>query len=129
MLTKNLLVLKKYLPLLVFFYTTGIIIVSLIPIPNLPLPEFSLLEPDKLFHFIVYFIMFLGWKQSNFFKKDKLYLKCLGTVFLIGLFTEFSQGTPFIERYFELADLLANSLGILFSYVIFVLYPFKKKHA
>jgi hypothetical protein len=20
--------------------------------------------------------MFLGWKQSNFFKKDKLYLKC-----------------------------------------------------
>ena len=54
---------------------------------------------------------------------------CLGTVFLVGLFTEFSQGTPFIERYFELADLLANSLGMLFSYVIFVLYPFKKKHA
>ena len=121
--------LKKHLPLLVLLYTIAIIIVSLIPIPNLPLPEFSLLQPDKLFHFIVYFIMFLGWKQSNFFKKDKLYLKCLGTVFLVGLFTEFLQGTPFIERYFELADLLANSLGMLFSYVIFVLYPFKKKHA
>jgi glycopeptide antibiotics resistance protein len=73
--------------------------------------------------------MFLGWKQSNFFKKDKLYLKCLGSVFLVGLSTEFLQGTPFIERYFELADLLANSLGMLFSYVIFVLYPFKNKHA
>ncbi|MDC1336664.1 hypothetical protein N8263_03145 [Flavobacteriaceae bacterium] len=121
--------LKKHLPLLVLLYTIAIIIVSLISIPNLPLPEFSLLQPDKLFHFIVYFIMFLGWKQSNFFKKDKLYLKCLGTVFLVGFFTEFLQGTLFIERYFELADLLANSLGMLFSYVIFVLYPFKKKHA
>ena len=121
--------LKKHLPLLVLLYTIAIIIVSLISIPNLPLPEFSLLQPDKLFHFIVYFIMFLGWKQSNFFKKDKLYLKCLGTVFLVGFFIEFLQGTPFIERYFELADLLANSLGMLFSYVIFVLYPFKKKHA
>ncbi|MDC0007867.1 hypothetical protein OAD82_01175 [Flavobacteriaceae bacterium] len=121
--------LKKHLPLLVLLYTIAIIIVSLISIPNLPLPEFSLLQPDKLFHFIVYFIMFLGWKQSNFFKKDKLYLKSLGTVFLVGFFTEFLQGTPFIERYFELADLLANSLGMLFSYVIFVLYPFKKKHA
>ena len=34
----------------------------------------------------------------------------------------------YIKRYFEFADLLANSLGIFFSYLIFVLYPLKKKH-
>ena len=120
--------LKKNLSLIVFFYTTSIIIVSLVPIPNLTLPKFNLLQLDKLFHFIVYFIMFLGWKESKIFKKDRLSFKCLLIVFLVGLFTEILQGTRFIERYFELADLLANSLGILFSYLIFVLYPLKKNH-
>ena len=120
--------LKKNLSLIVFFYTTSIIIVSLVPIPNLTLPKFNLLQLDKLFHFIVYFIMFLGWKESKIFKKDRLYFKCSLIVFSVGLFIEILQGTSFIERYFELADLLANSLGILFSYLIFVLYPLKKNH-
>jgi len=122
-------VLKRYLPILVLLYTIAIIIISLIPIPNLPLPEFNLFQPDKLFHFLMYFVMFLGWKKSNFFKEDKYFIKSLVIVFLVGLFTEFLQGTEYIERYYELADLLANSIGILFSYLIFVLYPFKKKHA
>ena len=120
--------LKKNLSLIVFLYTTSIIIVSLVPVPNLTLPKFNLLQPDKLFHFIVYFVMFLGWKESKIFKKDRLYFKCSLIVFSVGLFIEILQGTSFIERYFELADLLANSLGILFSYLIFVLYPLKKKH-
>ena len=120
--------LKKNLSLIVFLYTTSIIIVSLVPIPNLTLPIFNLLQPDKLFHFVVYFIMFLGWKESKIFKKDRLYFKCSLIVFSVGLFIEILQGTSFIERYFELADLLANSLGILFSYLIFVLYPLKKNH-
>ena len=120
--------LKKNLSLIVFLYTTSIIIVSLVPVPNLTLPKFNLLQPDKLFHFIVYFVMFLGWKESKIFKKDRLYFKCSLIVFSVGLFTEILQGTSFIERYFELADLLANSLGILFSYLIFVLYPLKKNH-
>jgi len=121
-------VLKKNLSLIVFLYTTSIIIVSLVPVPNLTLPKFNLLQPDKLFHFIVYFVMFLGWKESKIFKKDRLYFKCSLIVFSVGLFIEILQGTSFIERYFELADLFANSLGILFSYLIFVLYPLKKNH-
>ena len=120
--------LKKNLSLIVFLYTASIIAVSLVPFPNLPLPKFNLLQPDKLFHFIVYFVMFLGWKESKIFKKDRLYFKCSLIVFSVGLFIEILQGTSFIERYFELADLLANSLGILFSYIIFVLYPLKKNH-
>jgi len=121
-------VLKKNLSLIVFLYTTSIIVVSIIPIPNLPLPKFNLLQPDKFFHFIVYFVMFLGWKESKIFKKDRFYLKCLTIVFLVGLFTEILQGTNFIKRYFEFADLLVNSLGIFFSYLIFVLYQLKNKH-
>ena len=120
--------LKKNLSLIVFLYTISIIVVSIIPIPNLPLPKFNLLQPDKLFHFIVYFVMFLVWKESKIFKKDRFYLKCLTIVFLVGLFTEILQGTNFIKRYFEFTDLVANSLGIFFSYLIFVLYPLKKKH-
>ena len=120
--------LKKNLSLIVFLYTTSIIVVSIIPIPDLPLPKFNLLQPDKLFHFTIYFVMFFAWKKSKIFKKDRFYLKCLTIVFLVGLFTEILQGTNFIKRYFEVADLLANSLGIFFSYLIFVLYPLKKKH-
>ena len=115
--------------LIVYFYTLLIIILSLVPIPNLKIPEFNLIQTDKLIHVIVYFVMFLIWVKSNILKDNNLKFKTLIVVFLISFSLEFLQGTSFIKRYFELADLIANSFGIILSYGLFVLYPYKKSQA
>ena len=115
--------------LIVYCYTLLIIILSLVPISNLKIPEFNLIQTDKLIHFIVYFVMFLIWVKSNILKDNNFKFKTLIIVFLISFSLEFLQGKSFIKRYFELADLIANSFGIILSYGLFVLYPYKKSQA
>ena len=115
--------------LIVYCYTLLIIILSLVSIPNLKIPEFNLIQTDKLIHVIVYFVMFLIWVKSNILKDNNFKFKTLIIVFLISFSLEFLQGTSFIKRYFELADLIANSFGIILSYGLFVLYPYKKSQA
>lgn len=113
----------------VFPYTFVVIILSLIPVPNLKIPEFDLFQPDKLVHFSMYFIMLFGWVKSKFFNESALKFKSLILVFVISFSTEILQGTSFIKRYFEIADLAANAIGIVFSYLTFVLYPYKKSQS
>ena len=115
--------------LTVYCYTLLIIFLSLVPDPNLKIPEFNLIQVDKLIHLIVYFVMLLFWVKSNILKDNNLKFKTLIIIFLISFSLEFLQGTTFIERNFELADLIANSFGIILSYGLFVLYPHKKSHA
>jgi len=119
---KNFLWLSIIYTLLIFF-------ISLIPLPNIIIPDFNLFQPDKLVHFIIYFIMLYLWLKSNSVKENKFRLKSLILVLFISFFIETLQGTSFIKRHYELADLIANSAGILFSYIVFVLYPHKKLKA
>ena len=122
MVNKNFLWLSLIYTLLIFF-------ISLIPLPNIIIPDFNLFQPDKLVHFVIYFIMLYLWLKSNSVKENKFRLKSLILVLLIIFFIETLQGTSFIKRHYELADLIANSVGILFSYIVFVLYPHKKLKA
>ena len=119
---------KKFLWLSII-YTLLIFFISLIPLPNITIPDFNLFQPDKLAHFIIYFIMLYLWLKSNSLKENKFRLKSLILVLFISSFIETLQGTSFIKRHYELADLIANSFGILFSYIVFVLYPHKKLKA
>jgi VanZ family protein len=119
---KNFLWLSLIYTLLIFF-------ISLIPLPNIIIPDFNLFQPDKLVHFVIYFIMLYLWLKSNSVKENKFRLKSLILVLFISFFIETLQGTSFIKRHYELADLIANSVGILFSYIVFVLYPHKKLKA
>ncbi len=120
---------KNKFSLIVCFYTLSIIILSLVPVPNLKIPEFNLIQSDKLIHVVMYFIMLLIWVKSNILNDSSLRLKTFLVVFLISVSLELLQGTSFIKRYFEVADLIANSFGIILSYGLFVLYPYKKTHA
>lgn len=100
----------------------------MVPVPNLKIPEFNLIQSDKLIHVVMYFIMLLIWVKSNILNDSSLRLKTFLVVFLISVSLELLQGTSFIKRYFEVADLIANSFGIILSYGLFVLYPYKKTH-
>ena len=113
----------------IFPYTFAVIILSLIPIPNLKISEFDLFQPDKLVHLFMYFIMLFGWVKSKFFNESTLKFKSLIFVFFVSFSTEILQDVSFIQRYFEIADLAANTIGILLSYVTFVLYPYKKSQS
>ena len=120
---------NKNFPWLSLIYTLLIFFISLIPLPNIIIPDFNLFQPDKLVHFVIYFIMLYLWLKSNSVKENKFRLKSLILVLFISFFIETLQGTSFIKRHYELADLIANSVGILFSYIVFVLYPHKKLKA
>ena len=106
-------------------YTLLIIIISLIPIPHIPLRETSFFQWDKFFHLLVYLIMSLMWITNGFLKTKKFKWSYLFYVFFIGLLIEFFQFLLPNGRCFEIEDVIANGLGILLGFSISYLYIFK----
>ena len=106
-------------------YTALIICVSLIPIPQLPFPEFSL--SDKLLHLIAYFIMTVMWLRLGFLESNKIKWNYFSLVLFTALITEILQGILPIGRYFEIADMVANCIGILLGFIISFIYIIKNK--
>jgi len=106
-------------------YTALIICVSLIPIPQLPFPEFSL--SDKSLHLIAYFIMTVMWLRLGFLESNKIKWNYFFLVLLTALTTEILQGVLPIGRYFEIADMIANCIGILLGIIISYIYIIKNK--
>ena len=58
---------KKIISKSAFYYTLILIILSLIPLPDLGVPKFKLFETDKLVHFSMYTIFAIIWglKSDN----------------------------------------------------------------
>ena len=112
-----------------WIYTLLIVIISLVPIPNLSLPEFKLLELDKLIHLSIYFIMSIMWMRLQSFSDKFFPWKNLLIVFFIASSTEFLQGALPVGRYSDWADFIANSAGILLGIIAYSLYISKIKHS
>ena len=110
-------------------YTLLIVIISLVPIPNLSLPEFKLLELDKLIHLSMYFVMSILWMRLQSFNNSYFPWRNLLIVFLIASLTEFLQGVLPVGRYSDWADFIANSVGILLGIIAYSLYISKIKHS
>ena len=115
---------RRYISKITVYYTLFLIILSLIPVPDLGLPKFQLFEIDKLAHFVMYFSLTIFWclASKSFYKSNfKLLLFTISLGFVLEIFQHI---LPF-GRYFDLADLLANTLGVIFG--IIILYYIKKK--
>ena len=106
-------------------YTLLIICVSLIPIPKLPFPEFSL--SDKSLHLIAYFIMSVMWLRLGFLESNKIKWNYFFLVLFTALITEILQGVLPIGRYFEIADMVANCIGIVLGIFVSYIYIIKNK--
>ena len=115
---------KKLISQIAVYYTLIIILLSLVPVPDLGLPKFKLLELDKLMHFIMYLIFALVWglKIENFSERK---MEISAYLILFGLGLEILQHILPFGRYFDLGDFVADSIGVLFG--IFILYYLKKK--
>lgn len=104
---------KALLKKLTILYTLSIFLVSIIPIPKLPFPEFALFEWDKFFHLCTYLIMTITWIWLGFLETSRFRWNYIKIVIFVAIITEFFQGFLPIGRYFEIADIIANMTGIL----------------
>ncbi|MAU64186.1 MAG: hypothetical protein CMC38_07610 [Flavobacteriaceae bacterium] len=106
-------------------YTLFIICISLIPIPKLVFPGFSI--SDKSLHLIAYLIMSIMWIRLGFIESKKIKWNYFLLVLSIALITEILQGILPIGRYFEIADILANCIGLLLGFGVSYFYIIKNK--
>ena len=115
---------KGYIYKIAVYYTLFLIILSWVPLPDFGYHRFQLFEIDKLLHFIMYFSLTILWylAAQNFFKSN---FKLLLFATFFGFVLEILQHILPFGRYFDLEDLLANSLGVIFG--IIILYCIKKK--
>ena len=85
------------------YYTLLLILLSLIPVPDLGFPSFKLFEMDKLIHFIMYSIFIIVWGLKIGFNKIKMFSLIIYSI-LLGLFLEILQHLLPFGRYFDLGD-------------------------
>lgn len=91
----------------------AIIYLSLTPKP--PVPDLGMLSWDKLNHFMAYAVL-MGWFGQLYHRP--LTRSAFAALFIgMGIALEFLQGLG-RERLFEYNDMLANTLGIVFAYVV-----------
>lgn len=106
-------------------------VLSLTPGKHLPELNFDLFELDKLIHFIFYFILAIlmrigfRFKKNEPFSKSSVWITVIGV--LIGWSIEYIQGNYVTNRYFDYADILANSLGTIVG-VLFYTWYLKKNY-
>jgi VanZ family protein len=86
---------------------------SLVPNP----PEFNieLKHFDKVRHFIAYFILMFWFSQL--YKTVNVRIFYVLFFILLGVVLEILQGLGGV-RYFEYYDMLANTLGVVFAWII-----------
>ncbi|MBK9191549.1 MAG: VanZ family protein [Crocinitomicaceae bacterium] len=104
-------------------WTVIIAVLSLIPGDQLPQIEWSFISVDTLVHFIMYLVLAFSMGLSSL--KKNLNLSLTGLYILIltagigyGILIEILQGTLVYRRYFDLMDILANSLGTIFGVLL-----------
>lgn len=103
-----------------------ILILSAIPIKNLPEISLSKLPADKIGHFLIYAILslvLLLFLENNNISKKRLLTKTLFIAIAYGILMELLQLLIFQQRSFEFLDIIANIsgsiCGVLFYYIIF----------
>tara|TARA_B100001057_G_scaffold498002_1_gene603732 strand:+ start:1958 stop:2206 length:249 start_codon:yes stop_codon:yes gene_type:complete len=79
---------------------------------------------DKLIHLIMYFILILLWGINLISFKFSLF-KILFLTIIFGLLIEILQYLLPFGRYFDLGDIIANSVGAIIGIIILLFY--KKK--
>ena len=114
---------KINLKLLAISYTILVVVLSLSPIPR-AIPNFKFFEMDKLIHLTMYFVLILLWGINLISFKFSL-IKILFLTIFFGLLIETLQYLLPFGRYFDLGDIIANSVGAIIGIIILLFY--KKK--
>ena len=121
MLTKQLLVLSKLLPIICLSYTVFLTVISFINLYKIP--NLGSGSDDKIYHFIAYAILTILWLLYFIKKNIKKVKQFLLLLLLIafGITIEFLQQKLNPNRQFEWFDMLANTTGVIFGNIFVIL--------
>ena len=108
---------EKNWKLFTFFLLSIITILSLYPLPVLPEVPGS----DKTHHLIAYSVLAIPVVLAN----PRNLLLYLFLLIIYGGLIEIIQ--PYVNRYGEWLDFLANTIGVLSTYIVVLIYRFYKQ--
>ncbi len=109
----------KYIAFVIaIFLTIAILIGSLLPAKQIPVP-YSI--SDKLIHGGAYAVLTFFWLLAKPMSKTGIVFG----VFLLGALIELLQGTLTNNRHSEWLDVVANTIGIIVAFVAFRLFFIK----
>ena len=116
--------LKKYALIITIFYSTILLVLSLIHISGMQ--EFDYSHTDKIFHFIAYSVLAWLWFKALYYKlnypfKRSLVITSFVSV-IFGIIIEVLQGMITQTRVAESNDILANTLGVGLTITILFLF-------
>jgi len=109
------------------FWVLIISTLSFIPGDHLPEIKWEIISIDTLVHFGMYFVLSItlalafAFKNNLNLSKLKMYLILVLVGIAFGIFVELIQGSFIYRRYFDLFDILANSIGSIVGMLIVAL--------
>lgn len=99
-----------------------LLVLSLTPGDRLPKIEFTLFEIDKVIHFLFYFILALLMGFGFYSKKNEPFIKRIVVIIATGISTgsiiEVIQGNFIKNRFFDVFDIIANSIGTIIGFLL-----------
>ena len=108
----------KFFKTVAIFATFFVIFLSLKPPNSEEQPwNFLFIRGDLVLHFTCY-LGLTGLYFSALYTHEKAPFKAFIYALIVGTLLEFTQLIPFLNRYFDFLDLLANLLGALFAWRI-----------
>ncbi len=114
--------LKTHRLLIAIVYSIVLAIASLIKIDFGSLISLAPSFTDKIYHFIAYSLFTWLWFNVFFYKqnqsKNKAFFIVALLAFTFGMVIEVLQSEITSTRVFELNDILANVLGVIFTIII-----------
>lgn len=106
--------------ILTFIWAGIILVLSITPGNYIPPVEFKLIAPDTLAHFVFYFVLVylhLQWKKSST-NISKLIILSISIIY--GFSIEIIQGTLILGRFFDVFDVLTNTIGSILGLIIYI---------
>jgi len=116
----KLLLRAKTLSFISVAYTLCITFLLLFPATNVP--KIDVPSSDKIGHIVLFTILVVLWTVLVFMKVKKVGMKVWWVsigAFIYGIVIEVLQGLFFESRTADIWDVVANSAGILFGWLIF----------
>lgn len=110
--------------ILTILWAVFILILSITPGNYIPPVEFKLIAPDTIAHVVFYSVLVflhLKWKSSS---NLIVIFQILIISIVYGFLIEVIQGTLILGRFYDLFDVLSNSIGSVFGLILF--YILKK---
>lgn len=99
----------------------ALVILYLSGTPGSNIPRFDFKLSDKIVHAVMYGLLVLALLRASIplvnkqSPRSRVVIICIGIAILYGILMEVLQATLFIGRSFDVADIVANTIGVVLA--------------